>query len=147
MSEFLEFQVDKFTFRVALDRYYTAEGVWVKAEKELVRIGLSDFLQQRSGDVAFAELKPVGTQVRRGDEVAVIETIKVNLSLAAPVSGQIVEINPEMEIAPEAINQDPYEDGWLVMINPSDWKNDQPFLMDASTYFEQTKRQAEDEVR
>ena len=147
MPEFLEFRVDKFTFRVALDRHYTDEGVWAKSEKGLVRIGLSDFLQQRSGDVAFAELKPIGTHVRRGDEVAVIETIKVNLSLASPVSGEIVEINPGMETGPEVINLDPYEEGWLATIESSDWKDDQTFLMDASMYFEQTKRQAEDEVR
>ena len=81
MSEFLETTVDKFTFKVATDRFYTAEGVWAKEEDGRVRIGLSDFVQQRSGDVAFAEVKPAGTALAAGDEVAVIETIKVNISL------------------------------------------------------------------
>lgn len=65
MSEFLETTVDKFTFKVATDRLYTAEGVWAKLDGDLVRVGLSDFVQQRSGDVAFAEVKPAGTQVHR----------------------------------------------------------------------------------
>ena len=116
MTEYLETTVDKFIFKVATDRFYNGEGVWAKAEGGLVRIGLSDFLQQRSGDVAFAEVKPAGTQLAVGDEVAVIETIKVNISLASPVSGKIVEVNPAMETAPEAINQDPYGAGWLAVI-------------------------------
>lgn len=147
MSEYLELLVDKFIFRVALDRFYTAEGVWAKAEQGFVRIGISDFLQQRSGDVAFAELKPIGEWVRQGEEVAVIETIKVNLSLASPVSGEIVFVNPTMETAPESINQDPYEDGWMAAIEPSDWETDRALLMDAPIYFEQIKKQAQDEVR
>ena len=68
MPEFLEVTVDKFTFKVATDRFYTREGVWALVEGNRVRIGLSDFLQQRSGDIAFAEVKPVGTAVAVGDE-------------------------------------------------------------------------------
>ena len=75
MTEFLETTVDKFIFKVATDRFYNKEGVWAKAEGDLVRIGLSDFVQQRSGDVAFAEVKPEGTELSFGDEVADIETI------------------------------------------------------------------------
>mgnify|MGYP000211826602 CR=1 FL=1 len=63
MPEFLEVTVDKFTFKVATDRVYSREGVWALAEGNRVRIGLSDFLQQRSGDIAFAEIKPAGTLV------------------------------------------------------------------------------------
>ena len=92
MSEYLETLVDKFIFIVANDLFYNPEGVWAKPEGKHVRIGLSDFLQQRSGDVAFAEVKPPGTVVAVGDEVAVIETIKVNISLTSPVSGKVVEM-------------------------------------------------------
>ena len=87
MPDFLELAIDKFIFRVATDRFYSPEGVWAKPEGSSIRIGLSDFLQQRSGDVAFAEVKPTGTELAFGDEVAVIETIKVNISLGSPVSG------------------------------------------------------------
>ena len=66
MTEFLETTVDKFIFRVATDRFYSSEGVWAKEENGRVRIGLSDFVQQRSGDVAFAEIKPVGTSLALG---------------------------------------------------------------------------------
>lgn len=147
MPELLETTVDKFIFKVAADRYYNSEGVWALAEGSLVRIGLSDFLQQRSGDVAFAELKPVGTVLVFGDEAAVIETIKVNISLSAPVSGKIVEVNPAMELAPEKINLDPYGEGWLAVIEASDWGADQKRLLDAEAYFARMKVEAEEEMK
>ena len=147
MSDFLETMVDKFTFKVATDRYYTDEGVWAKPEGTLVRIGLSDFLQQRSGDVAFAEVKATGTAVGLGDEVAVIETIKVNISLASPVHGVVAETNPAMATAPEAVNQDPYGAGWLADIEATDWGADRIRLLDAEAYFSLMKGQAEEETK
>jgi len=147
MPETLEFTLDKFTFRVAVDRFYSSEGIWAKPEEQGVRIGLSDFLQQRNGDVAFAEVKPVGTTLDFGDEVAVIETIKVNISLVAPLSGKIVEVNPEMETAPEAINQDPYGAGWLAVIEATDWEPDRLRLLDPQAYFAKMKVDAEQEVK
>jgi len=147
VTDFLETMVDKFTFKVATDRYYTDEGVWAKPEGSRVRIGLSDFLQQRSGDVAFAEVKPAGTAVKFGDEVAVIETIKVNISLASPVHGVVAETNPAMATSPEAVNQDPYGEGWLADIEPADWEADRLRLLDAEAYFRLMKGQAEEEAK
>ena len=146
MSEFLETTVDKFIFRVATDRYYSQEGLWAKAEGDRVRIGLSDFVQQRSGDVAFAEVKPPGTQLAFGDEVAVIETIKVDIAFSSPVSGKVVEVNPAMEAAPEAINQDPYGAGWLAIIAASDWEADPSKLLDPEAYLARMESEAQDEV-
>ena len=154
MPEFLEVTVDKFTFKVASDRWYTLEGLWVlpspltpRPEGEGIRIGLSDFLQQRSGDIAFAEIKPVGTALAAGDEVASIETIKVNVALSSPVRGSVIEVNPEMDTAPEAINQDPYGAGWLAVISPTDWEADRSQLLDAAAYFEVVQREAEEEMK
>jgi glycine cleavage system H protein len=146
MPEFLEFSVDKFTFRVATDRYYNAEGVWAKAENEQVRIGLSDFLQQRSGDVAFAEVKAQGTTVSFGEEVANIETIKVEIALPSPVSGKVVEVNPAMDEAPEAINQEPYGKGWLAVIQAPDWESERSKLLDPEAYLAHIKQEAEEEI-
>ncbi len=143
----LEFTVDKFTFRVATDRWYSPEGVWAIPEENGVRIGLSDFLQQRSGDVAFAEVKPVGTVLKAGDEVAVVETIKVDISLAAPVAGKVVEANPAMQETPDAINQDPYGAGWLAVIDAANWEADRPNLLDPQAYFARVKLEAEREAK
>ena len=147
MTEFLETTVDKFIFKVATDRAYSSEGLWAQADGNRVRIGLSDFLQQRSGDVAFADVKPVGTVLNVEDEVATIETIKVNISLTAPVNGKVVEINPAMETAPEAINQDPYGEGWLAVIEADHWEADKAALLDPQAYFKLMRGQAEEEAK
>jgi glycine cleavage system H protein len=147
VSEFLETTVDKFTFKVARDRYYTGEGVWAKPEGTRVRIGVSDFLQQRSGDVAFAEVRPGGTAVGPGDEVATLETIKANVSLSSPVGGVIAEANPAMGTTPETVNQDPYGAGWLAMIDATDWEADRIRLLDAEAYYGLMKGQAEEEAK
>ena len=144
MPDFLELTIDKFTFQVATDRYYSPEGVWAKPEGNNVRIGLSDFLQQRSGDIAFAEIMPEGTELAFGDEVAVIETIKVNISLGSPESGKVIEVNPDLEVSPEVINQDPFKKGWIAVIEAGNWGEDQPRLLDAPAYFARMKAEAEE---
>jgi len=146
MPNFLETTIDKFTFKVADDRFYTPAGVWALVDGNQVRIGLSDFQQQRSGDVAFAEIKPVGTQVAFDDEVAVIETIKVNISLGSPLTGRVVEVNPTMTEAPEVINQDPYGTGWMAVIEATNWEADRSRLMDPQTYFAHMKLLAQEEL-
>jgi len=147
MPGYLELKVDKFTFRIATDRWYNAEGVWAKWEGTQVHIGISDYLQQRSGDMAFAEIKPPGTQVNQGEEVAVIETIKVNISLLSPVSGKVMFVNEAMATTPEIINQDPYGEGWLAIISVVDFPVQVKQLLDASSYYEKIRREATQESR
>ncbi len=147
MSDFLETTVDKFTFKVATDCFYTHEGVWAREENGRVRIGLSDFVQQRSGDVAFAEVKPVGTVIAAGEEVADIETIKVNITYTSPVNGRIAEVNPAMNNTPEVINQDPYGAGWLAVMEAVNWDADRAKLLDPQAYFKIMKGQAEEESK
>ena len=147
MPNYLETTVDKFTFKVADDRFYTAAGVWALADGNHIRIGLSDFQQQRSGDVAFAEIKPAGTQLAIDDEVVVIETIKVDISLGSPVSGRVIDINPAMTDTPEVMNMDPYGEGWMAVIEAEDWEADQARLMDPKAYFTHMKGLAEEEVK
>ena len=147
MSEFLQTTIDKFTFKVATDRLYTTDHLWVKWDDDLVQIGMSDYLQQSSGDVAFAEPKSVGISLTRGDELAMIETMKTNLSIPSPVSGVIKFINPRLEDEPELVNNDPYGEGWLTQIEPDDWDTDKTNLLDASTYFEQMRAEAEAETK
>jgi glycine cleavage system H protein len=147
MSDFLETTLDKFTFKVATNRFYSTEGVWVKEEKGRIRIGLSDFVQQRSGDVAFADVRPAGTTLAAGEDLANIETIKVSITFTCPVNGKVVEVNPAMSDAPEAINQDPYGDGWLAVMEISDWEVQRARLLDPQAYFEIMKGQAEEETK
>jgi glycine cleavage system H protein len=143
----IELTVDKFTFRVREKVYYTDAGVWVKPEGNQARLGLSDFAQQRSGDLAFVEVKPAGAPLAVGDEFASIETIKVTVSLPSPVAGKIVQVNAGLEDAPEWVNQDPYGQGWMVVVELSDWESDKARLMDAQAYYALIKAQAEEDTK
>jgi glycine cleavage system H protein len=142
----LELAVDKFRFRFPADLHYSEAGIWVRFEGSRARIGLSDFTQQRNGDVAFAEPKEEGTQVRLGDEVAVVETIKVNLSIPSPVGGKVVEVNGDLLTAPELVNQDPYGKGWLAVLEVEDSETASGALKTAADYLALAKVQAEAEV-
>ena len=146
MAEFLEFTLDKFTFKVATDRFYNPEGVWAKAEDSRITVGVSDFFQQHNGDVAFAEVWEVNTAVYTHDEFATIETIKVDIELPCPVSGTIAAVNDKLELEAEVINQDPYGEGWLAVIEAPDWAADQAGLMTPEAYFEHMKAQAQEEA-
>ena len=149
--EFLETTVDKFTFRVPTDRIFSPEGIWFKPEAGEIsgrwRIGLTDFLQQHSGDLTFAMLRPAGTRLVIGDEIGVIETIKVNISLPSPAAGTIVKINSDLEMTPEVINQDPYGKGWLAVIEVAANDDLAARLMTPDVYFEHMKGQVAEEVQ
>jgi glycine cleavage system H protein len=146
MTDFLDTMVDKFIFKVATDRLYSAEGLWLKSEGNRVRIGVSDYFQQHNGDVAFAEIKAVGKIVPAGAEVATIETMKVNIDLPSPVTGKIIEVNTLLVSTPEAINQDPYGNGWLAVVEVNDWNVEKTHLLEPQAFFEKMKADAEREI-
>jgi glycine cleavage system H protein len=139
--------VDKFVFRVAADRLYSREGVWAMdaGAPGQVRIGLSDFVQQRSGDAAFVHLKPIGTRLAAGDEFGELETIKANLSMVAPLAGEIAEVNQDLDLNPENINQDPYGKGWLAVLQAEDWEAARELLPDPAAHLAAIRIQAEAE--
>lgn len=145
-AEFLETTVDKFVFRVRRDCWYSDSGVWVHLEDGSARLGVSDYLQQVSGDVAFADVRPPGTVLAAGEELASIETIKVILSVESPVAGNVIQVNEKLEGSPELINQDPYGEGWLAVVELRDWETDRVGLLDAERYLEAMRAQAQEEV-
>jgi glycine cleavage system H protein len=148
MPGYLEITVDKFTFRVPTDRLYAAEGIWHQPlQDNRVRVGLGDLLQQTSGDVTFATVKPSGTRLAPGDEFAEVETMKATLSLTSPLGGLIVEVNDNLDVTPEIINQDPYERGWLAVIEVTDWETARAKLLDPSAYFALMQSQIERELK
>lgn len=146
MPEYLETTVDKFIFRVATDRLYSPEGVWVLAEGKRARVGITDYLQQRNGDVAFAHMPPVGSNLATGDELVELETIKATVSFHLPLGGTLVEVNPDLDLSPEVVNQEPYGKGWLAVIETTDWEADRATLLDPRAYLSAMRFQAEEEL-
>lgn len=94
---------------------------WVRRESEdTVAVGISNYAQDQLGDVVFVELPTVGKSVSKGDQVAVIESVKTASDIYSPVSGTIVEVNGDLETAPERINEEPYQAGWIFRVRLSD---------------------------
>ena len=140
--EYLQVTVDKFVFRIAPDCRYSDSDVWARRAGERVRVGLTDYLQQKSGDVAFVNLKSTGTVLAVDDELAALETIKVDLVIPAPIGGTIVAVNDALAANPELVNSDPYAAGWLAEIEPNHMA-DYDALSDAATYLPRLKVRAE----
>ncbi len=151
MPEYLETTIDKFTFKVARDRFYTRDGIWllpsISPAGVTVRMGLTDYLQQHSGDAAFVNVKHTGTALETGDEFAEIETVKVNVGLPSPITGSVIETNRDLELNPEFLNQDPYGKGWIVTIKAADWEAASVALLDATAYFQFMRTQIDQELR
>ncbi|MGI6157037.1 MAG: glycine cleavage system protein GcvH [Saccharofermentanales bacterium] len=105
---------------------------WVKVEDDVAIIGLTDFAQAQLGDIVYAEPEPEGTEVELEDIIGTVESVKAASDLYAPVSGEIVEANVDIEDAPEAINEAPW-DTWFVKIKMADL-GELDDLMDADAY-------------
>jgi len=107
------------SFEIPADYRYLDSHEWARLEDGTVRIGVSDFAQDELGDVVFVELPAEGTEVTKGEDFGVIESIKAVSDLYAPVSGEVVAANDDLVDAPELVNEDPYGDGWMLEINPA----------------------------
>jgi glycine cleavage system H protein len=115
------------------DRKFTKSHEWVKIQGDLAFVGISDHAQQSLGDITFVELPAIGKKVQKEESCSMIESVKAASDIYAPVSGEIAEVNTNIETHPEVINTDPYGNAWLFKIknfNPAE----SDALMDASAY-------------
>jgi len=110
---------------------------WARVEDEnTVTVGISDHAQGLLGDVVYVELPGVGDHVKAGTACAVVESVKAASDLYAPVSGEVVAVNEALPDRPEAINEDPYGEGWVLRIRPDDLAGDLGELLDPDAYAE-----------
>ena len=115
------------------DLKYTETHEWVEVKEKNALIGITDHAQSELTDIVFAELPEVGKKITKGDELCVVESVKSVSEIYAPVSGTIKKVNKDLEDTPEIINEDPYDDGWLVEIEISN-KDEVDALLDADAY-------------
>ena len=115
------------------DLKYMKSHEWARREDNIVSIGVSDYAQAEIQDVVYVELPEVGAILEQHKTFGVIESVKAAFDLYAPVSGEVIEINEELEDAPELVNQAPYGDGWMVRIRVTDL-DELEGLMSASEY-------------
>lgn len=111
---------------------YSEDHEWVKVEGDIAVIGISDFAQKELGDITYADLPEVDDEVEAGEEFGALESVKASSELLSPVSGKVVEVNPELEDTPEKINEDAYE-AWIIKVEMSD-PSQVDTLLDAAAY-------------
>ncbi|MCY4032333.1 MAG: glycine cleavage system protein GcvH [Hyphomicrobiales bacterium] len=114
------------------ERKYTKQHEWISVEGDVGTIGISEHAQDQLGDVVFVELPAVGKKLEANAEMAVVESNKAASDVYAPVSGEVVEVNPQLEDRPELINESAEDKGWLVKLRLSDTSTDS--LMSAADY-------------
>ena len=114
---------------------YAETHEWVKVDGDTATIGITDHAQAELTDIVFVELPKVGTKLSKGDELCILESVKSVSETYAPVTGEVVEVNSELEDAPELINSSPFDDGWIVKIKMDD-SAEVNELMDADAYKE-----------
>lgn len=115
---------------------YTKSHEWVKSMDDgHIEVGITHHAQEQLGDMVFIELPEVGTTLGAGDDCAVVESVKAASDIYAPIGGEIVEVNSDLDDAPESVNSDPYGNGWLFRMRPTDETEIQE-LLDADGYSE-----------
>jgi glycine cleavage system H protein len=115
------------------DNLYSEDHEWINVDGDTGTVGVSNFAQEQLGDVVFVDLPQVGAEVSKGDEVAVVESVKAASEIYTPVSGEITAVNETLNDAPETVNADAENGGWLYKIKLAD-EGELDGLMDADAY-------------
>lgn len=123
--------------------HYSREHEWVKVEGKLARVGVTDYAQNKLGDVVYIELPDVGKRVKqvaepktREMELGSVESVKAVAAVYSPLTGEVKEVNQALQDKPELINSSPYGDGWICVMEPSNLEGELKNLMGAKAYLE-----------
>ncbi len=117
---------------------YTDDHEWANISGDIVTIGINDYAQDQLGEIVFVELPEVGDTFSKGDEFGSVESVKAVSEIFIPISGEIVEINEDLEDAPELVNESCYDGGWLIKVKP-ETTSELDGLMDKATYLDMLK--------
>ena len=112
---------------------YSNDHEWVRVEGNIAVIGITDFAQSQVGDIVFLDIPTEGETLDAGEEFGSIEAVKTVAPALMPVSGKVIEVNPELEAAPESVNSDPYGNGWLIKVEMSN-PAEVDALLDSASY-------------
>ncbi len=112
---------------------YTKDHEWARREGDLVVVGITAHAVEQLGDITLVTLPPAGTKVKAGERFGDVDSVKAVSELFAPIAGEIVATNPELENAPEKVNEEPYAGGWMIKLRPSD-PGELDGLLTASAY-------------
>jgi len=123
-------------FEVPEGLYYHKEYLWARIENGKVRIGMTDYAQKQLREIVFVELPSVGDTITKDEPFGTVESVKAVSDLIAPISGTIEEVNEELDAKPELLNEDPYGEGWILVVTPTDLEAELKEIMDFNTAVE-----------
>ena len=146
-SDLYQEVADKFIFTVKKGLLYTENDVWIEIKNGEAKIGITDFFQRRLGDVVFMELPSAGDVVKENAPFGAVESIKSVVDVVTPLNGTVKEVNGKLTDNPEHLNSEPYGEGWLALISPSNLKDDRSHLISAEQYFELMTSKIRDELK
>lgn len=115
---------------------YTSDHEWVRLEGDVATVGITDYAQGELGDIVYIEIETQGEELGKGEVFGSVEAVKTVSDLFMPLSGELIEVNPKLEENPEMVNEDPYNEGWLIKIKVSD-TSEVDELLDAKAYEEE----------
>jgi glycine cleavage system H protein len=121
--------------KIPNDLMYTQDHEWGKVEDGSMKVGITDYAQSELGDIVFVEFIEKGSQIAKGESLGTVESVKAVSEIYAPVSGTILDVNESLDDTPELVNQDCYQDAWMVIIEMDD-PSEAETLMDAQAYEE-----------
>ena len=113
---------------------YSKEHEWIKVEGDMVIVGITDYAQNSLHEITYVEINEAGTVLDAQQECGLVESMKASSDIFSPLAGEIIEVNPKLEDAPELVNESPYGDGWMFRLKPSNLEKDIAALMDADAY-------------
>jgi len=122
------------------DVRYTKDHEWAQVGNSNVRIGINDYAQDQLGDIVFVELPKVGSTYTKGEEFGTVESVKAVAEVYMPMGGEVLSLNSALEDSPEFVNKNPYDDGWMIEIRPTD-PSELDELMTRDAYLEMLKGQ------
>ena len=112
---------------------YTNEHEWIRVERDMAYVGITDYAQEQLGDIVFVDIPTVGESLEANETFGTIEVVKTISDLFLPVAGEVIEQNESLEENPELVNKDPYGEGWLIKMKPANLKDIED-LLDAEAY-------------
>ena len=118
-----------------MTRYFTEDHEWIDVDGTTATVGITDYAQGQLGDVVFVDLPAAGSAVTKGNDAAVVESVKAASDVYSPVTGEVVAVNTDLVDAPETINEDPYESGWLFKVRLNEVEELEG-LLDADGYIQ-----------
>jgi len=127
-------------YNIPEEFYYSKEHEWILVKKDYAIIGITDYAQKALHEIVYVELPTVGSKLKQTQSIGTVESVKAVSEVFTPISGEVTEVNEKLAESPELLNKDPYKDGWIMKVRPTNLKKDLEKLMTAQQYAEYMKK-------